>query len=46
MHPQSLQGRKEGTRFAFEASPVHGTIPHGLEFEIKFDLSLKCGRLQ
>lgn len=44
MHPQSLQGQKEGTRFPFEALPVHRTIPCGLEFEMKFDLSLKCGR--
>lgn len=36
-------GRKEGTGFPGKSASDR-TIPHLLEFEIKFDWSLKCGR--
>lgn len=40
----SLQGRKVGTRFPSKPFPAHGTVPRGLEFEIKFDWSLNFGK--
>lgn len=40
---RSLQGKKEGTRRPSKSLPAHGTIPHGLEFETKFELEPNMG---